>query len=116
MNNVIFYTDRFIPVWAAGCARGPFIFIRPRYKDDAGLLAHERVHVKQWLRTFGLHGLLYLLSDKYKLGAEVQAYKAQAACYPDDRRPAFAKFISENYGLAITPAAALELLTKNEFL
>lgn len=107
---MVFYTDWFIPAWAAGCARGPFVFIRPQYKDDAGLLAHEKVHVKQWLRTLGLHGLLYWLLDKYKLASEVEAYKVQATHYPDDRRPLFARFIAMHYGLGITQQTALALL------
>lgn len=104
---MIFYTNWFIPAWAA---RGPFIFIRPAYKDDAGLLAHEKVHVKQWLRTLGLHGLLYLMSDKYKLAAEVEAYKAQATSYPDDRRPQLAAHLAAHYDLDITQHEALERL------
>lgn len=106
----VFYTNRFVPTGSAGCARGPLIFIRPEYKGDAGLLAHERVHVWQWLRTLGLHSFLYLLSDSYKLACEVEAYKAQAACYADDRTPMFAIYIADDYGLNITAAEALKLL------
>lgn len=108
--SIVFYTDRWIKPAFAGCARGPLIFIRPQYRGDAGLLAHERVHVRQWLQTLSLHSFLYLLVPAYKLWAEAQAYRAQAACYPDDRRPAFAQMIATRYGLDVTPAAALVLL------
>lgn len=107
---MVFYTDWFIPARLAACTRGPFIFIRPAYKDDAGLLAHEKVHVKQWLRTLGLHGLLYLLFDKYKLASEVEAYKVQASLYSDDRRPQLAAHLATHYGLNITQHEALKRL------
>lgn len=106
----VFYTNFAVPTGSAGCARGPFIFIRPQYKDDAGLLAHEQTHVKQWLRTLGLHSFMYLLSDSYKLASEVEAYKEQAKHYPDDRMPLFAKYISDDYGLSVTAIDALKLL------
>lgn len=110
----VFYTNLFVPKGSAGCARGPLIFIRPEYKNDAGLLAHERVHVRQWLRTIYslgvVHSLLYLFSDSYKLAAEVEAYQEQAKHYPDDRTPQFAVFIADDYGLDISAAEALKLL------
>jgi hypothetical protein len=107
----VFYTNTFVPAGSAGCARGPFIFIRPEYRGDAGLLAHEKVHVRQACKgLFIVHALLYLLSDKYKLAAEVEAYKEQAKHYEDDRTPQFAVFISDDYGLSITAAEALKLL------
>jgi hypothetical protein len=102
----VFYTNFAVPKGSAGCARGPLIFIRPEYKGDAGLLAHERVHVRQWLRTIYtlglLHSLRYLLSDDYRLACEVEAYREQARHYPDDRLRVFAWFISRDYGLSIT--------------
>ncbi len=79
-----FYTNKFIPSGSAGCARGPCIFIRPDHRGDAGLLAHEQVHVSQWWRTLGLHSLLYLVSKKYRLAAEVEAYRKQLE-YPHPR-------------------------------
>jgi hypothetical protein len=106
----VFYTNFGVIDGFAGTARGPFIFIRPEYKGDAGLLAHEKVHVWQWLRTLGLHSFLYPLSDRYRLAAEVECYREQAKHYPDDRMPRFAAFISKYYGLRITAKAALDLL------
>ena len=40
-----------------GTAQGPIIKILPKYKDDEGLLEHERVHVHQWYAALAL-GLL----------------------------------------------------------
>jgi hypothetical protein len=107
---LVFYTDFLVPDKSAGCARGPFIFIRPKYKHDIGLLKHEQEHVKQWLMTLGFHGLLYLLFDKYKLWAEVQAYKKQSLYYEQDRLELFAEYIANDYKLDITPKAALDKL------
>lgn len=101
-ENMIFYTDRFIKNGFAGCSRGPFIFIRPAYRADEGLIAHERVHRWQWFTTLSLHSFLYLLWPDYKLRSEVEAYREQARYYADDRRPFFAKMICEKYGLNVT--------------
>lgn len=83
-----------------GRSFGVFIQIDEKYKDDKGLLAHERVHVKQFLRLWlsailigivllylgydfgiipiiagiGLHGLLYKFSSIYRYKAEVEAF------------------------------------------
>lgn len=110
----VFYTDRFVSEGARGCCRGPLIFIRPQYRDDRGLLEHEKVHRRQWLRTLGIHSLLYLFVPEYKLASEVEAFKVQAECYTDDRLPYFAKIISTRYNLKVTEEAALKLLRESE--
>ena len=111
---MIFYTNRLIPKGAAACARGPFIFIRLEYRGDKGLLAHERVHVWQAIRgLFIVHALCYLLSGRYKLACEVEAYREQSNHYADDRLPLFARFIAERYGLNISADRALKLLRES---
>jgi len=111
---MVFYTDKFIPKRFAGYTIGPFIWIRPKYKDDIGLLTHEKTHAKQWYYTLGISSFLYLVSKKYRLWAEVQAYKAQFKCPPanvqNSYRVAYSKFISERYGLNVTSNEAYELL------
>lgn len=108
---MIIYTNYFIPPQHHACTRGPIIFIRPEYKDDAGLLAHEKVHVRQWWRTLGLHSFLYLFSKEYKLRAEVEAYKAQAEYVQGhDPMPTYAHFIATKYNLNTTEEEALALL------
>lgn len=105
-----FYTDKFIPDFAAACARGPVIFIRPKYKEDKGLLEHEKTHRMQWILTLGLHSLFYLFSNTYKLWSEVEAYKKQLQYYSDDRADLFAGFIATKYNLNISKENALKLL------
>lgn len=109
---MIIYTNCFIPKQHQACTRGPVILIRPEYKGDNGLLEHEKVHRRQWLRTFGLHSLLYIFVPDYRLEAEVEAFREQLKHYPDDRRQRFAELIAENYGLDITPDEALALLNE----
>lgn len=105
----IVYTEA-IPQQYAGLFEPPWtIKIRPAYRMDAGLLEHEKEHYRQFCRTVGLHVLLYAWVPRYRLWAEVQAYKVQLK-YPRGSAALFAKFISEDYGLDISPEKALALL------
>ena len=105
----VFYTDKFIPATAAGATRLMFIFIRPKYKDDVGLLQHELKHVEQLYRN-PLHSYFYLLSKSYRLKCEVEAYKEQLKHYANDRTDLFAEFIAKYYNLNITQEEAKQLL------
>lgn len=49
-----------------------------------------------------VHPLLYKFVKKYKLWAEVSAYKVQNDCYPDDRTDLFAGFIAIKYKLEMS--------------
>ena len=139
---MIFYTDRFVPENSAACARGPFIFIRPEKRGDRGLLEHERLHVKQWFVVtavsiiaylvfahvvyqhtqfpvfsitpvfVALNGVIYTVFQRYRLYSEVAAYRVQARYYSDDRRPLFARFICDKYGLSVNYADVLADLNR----
>jgi|WetSurMetagenome_2_1015567.scaffolds.fasta_scaffold283328_3 hypothetical protein len=110
MLALTFYTTRFSRPEFAGRAFGPVIVIKPEYRNDRGLLEHEREHVRQFWSHFPVHGLLYALSKKYRLRMEVLAYRKQLLFYPDDRTTLFAGYIASKYGLNITGAQAYELL------
>jgi hypothetical protein len=73
----VFYTNLFIRKRFDGLSIGPFVFIRPECRNDKGLLAHELVHVEQFYRYWGLNGLLYFFSKKWRLRFELEAYKKQ---------------------------------------
>lgn len=132
---IVQYTDN-VPAPHGGVTYGPWVRILPKYRGDAGLLAHELVHVKQfwigllaalpWLYTlFTLQpsdalrayavavGLivvaLFAMRKRLILMAEVAAYKVQMT-YAPHAALIFAGFISTRYGLDITPDAALKLL------
>lgn len=104
-----FYTTHLIPSRFAGCAIGPFIFIKSAYKDDHGLLAHEKCHVEQFWRNPFLHGLRYRFSKSYRLACEVEAYKVQLTHSPGNEL-LFAGFIADKYNINITTKEAMELL------
>ena len=127
---------------SAGCARGPFIFIRPEYESDFGLHEHELMHVKQWavvtlistivlavlfslmvdapalplmvVAAGGVYRALYRISPKFKLWAEVMAYKKQLGYYTDDRSELFAGFITNSkiYNLKVEYNMVLNKLRK----
>jgi hypothetical protein len=99
---MIFFTNFGIPKQYDGCTRGPFIFIRPEYSENYGLIEHEKVHVKQFWRTFGFHVIFSLLSSKYRLRSEIEAYKRQMDVIGDKTDPSIArvaKMLHENYNL-----------------
>lgn len=109
MLHLTFYTNLFIPSRFLGVTFGPFIFIRPKGKDDNGILQHELTHVKQFWRN-PLFGLWYQFSKKDRLKYEAEAYKVQLKCYPDDRTNVFAQLLVSNYNLGITLDEALAAL------
>lgn len=121
--------------YQAARAIGPAVIVRPEKRGDAGLIAHEVEHVKQWafltalcggaiyaagaafepVRAFwplggAAHTVFYAIFQKYRLFAEVRAYRRQLRYYPDDRREQFAKFLALRYGLPLTEAEAFEKL------
>ena len=106
-----FYTDCFLKPWQAAAVIGPVILIRPKYRDDVGLLKHELEHVKQGFATLGLHIPLYLLSKRYRLWAEASAYKEQMR-WPNGTGSSMSldtaarRLAAPEYNLGITEAEA----------
>lgn len=45
--SLTIYTDN-LPPDVGGCANGPVVRIRTKYRDDPGIHAHEAEHVRQW--------------------------------------------------------------------
>ena len=98
------YTEK-IASGFGGTAQGPFIKMLSKYKDDSGLIEHEKTHVRQWYAVLAiglllctlltllvspslwplyglaplLHQLLYKLVRAYRRWCEVQAYRKQIA-------------------------------------
>ena len=106
---MIIFTD-LMPTRFSGYTIGPFILIRPRCKDDAGLLAHEKVHVSQFWRSLGILPLLSLFIPSLRLKCEVEAYRKQLESNPTSAE-LYATFISTKYGLSISVTDAFKLLT-----
>lgn len=111
-NYLLFYTDRFVPKRFDAYSFGPIILLPPSKKDDIGLLEHEKVHVNQFWRTLGINGLFYLLSKKFRLKYEVEAYRKQLEFCKDQyfSKQIFANFIAYKYNLNITYQEAFDLL------
>ncbi|WP_207910435.1 hypothetical protein [Crenobacter luteus] len=99
------YTDR-LPSGVGGTANDPIVRIRPEYRADAGIHAHEYEHVRQWYQEgvvgmalvallalvggthwslalaiapagMATHSLAYALWARHRLWCEVQAYQVQ---------------------------------------
>lgn len=54
--------------------------IRPKYKDDKGLLNHELKHVEQFYNDY-LYGLKYNFSKAFRYKMELEAYTEQVKEY-----------------------------------
>lgn len=108
----VIYTDD-MPANTAGYAYGRRkIFIRPEYKDDAGILAHEVGHIQQaWRNPW--HGSMYPNLKWYRLKCEVECYKIQLKANPyswPDYAEKYAGFIANDYGLNVSKEDGLKLL------
>lgn len=137
--SLIFMVDS-LPDGYAGVANGPIIRILKKYKDDKGLIEHEKTHVWQfWLCTvlgfIGLSilsrynpqftvalplctsvgGLLYQFVPSYRLWSEVQAYKKQLSFSTDRERHAtlYGIFVATKYRLKISAEQATKLIKGN---
>lgn len=100
--GLVIYTN--YGVRMGGITYGPLVLIKPKYKEDRGLLEHELTHTKQFWNP--------LKWFKGKLAWEVEAYREQLKWYPDDRSWQLAWFIANKYGLDITQEEAHKLLTQ----
>lgn len=107
-----FYTDLLVPKRFGAYTVGFLIFIKTKYKNDRGLLEHEKVHVRQFWRSFGLFGIAYKLSNHYRLKYEIEAYKEQLrySKNPEHSKDVFAEYLATKYDLPISKEYARSLL------
>lgn len=112
MIHFVFYTERFVRKGMGGIVFGPFIFIRPKYRNDVGLLEHEKVHVWQFWRTWGMYLILYNLSKTWRLWWEVEGYKEQMKHSVVDRSYLYANFIALKYRIPVSVEEARRLLNQ----
>lgn len=123
-----------------GEAFGPFINIKPKYKEDEGLHVHEYVHVLQWyfwlgfftllggwvfyatgelslagvVAAFGIvtHNAAYAIIRPYQKWCEVYCYRKQIACYPKGTSIDFAvEALMRKYTFKMTEAEARKALS-----
>jgi hypothetical protein len=63
------------PFWAF--TAWPFIVVRPKHADDAGIIAHEMVHYREQAWITPIWWVRYWLSKSFRVAAEVRAYQVQ---------------------------------------
>lgn len=118
-----------------GTAQGPLIKILPKYKNDTGLIEHEKTHVFQWYAALAIwlllcallslvvspplwpmcglapfvHPVLYKLVRPYRQWCEVQAYRKQLATggYSTGEFAVIALVEKYDLGLSLDKARAL---------
>ncbi len=97
--------------FAAGLTLCPrLVLVHPAARGDAGLLAHEMVHVAQMRRDGTLRFLWrYLMSRRHRLAYEVEAYRVSVRHAPHGLTQ-FARALSRSYWLRIGEPEALALL------
>lgn len=101
-------TTNFVPHGFDALTLWPFVFVRPERADDAPLMAHEMVHYREQAWRTPVWVLRYLLSRRFRLAAEVRAYKVQIAL--GGITPDGAADMLLRYDLDITNDQALEAL------
>ncbi|TPQ31218.1 hypothetical protein [Cupriavidus pinatubonensis] len=101
-----------VPRGFDGFTPGPLILLRPGASH--ALIEHEKVHVRQFWRSWGLMGVLYLLSRRWRLRYEVEAYREQLRHCPPGTARSMARMLSTKYCLRITEDEAYRLLTGSE--
>lgn len=80
--HLVIVTDRFIPPEFSARAIAFVILVRPSCRDNAALIAHELVHVKQWWRAPVISDILYMCSSHYRYKYELEAYREQLKLDP----------------------------------
>ena len=134
-----YYLVRYVeklPNGFGGTAQGPFIRILPKYKDDIGLLEHEKLHVRQWYAWLAigllfsapltllvspslwplyglapfLNQLFYKFVRPYRRWCEVRAYRKQLATGGYDSTDFAVTALVEKYDLHLSTDKAKALL------
>ena len=86
------------------------VFIHSRYKEDQGLLEHEKLHQEQ-MKVTGtwLFWWKYLTDRNFRLASELACYKKQLGYGASPFT--LADYLSKDYYLGINFSQAYELLT-----
>lgn len=95
-----------IPKGFSAVSLWPFIFVRPEHRSDNILIEHELVHYREQAFIVPLWVLLYLVSRKFRLAAEVRAYTRQIELGGVTREQAAHALL--NYRLGITYGKAMQ--------
>jgi len=97
-----------VPKGFSAISLWPFIFVRPEHCNDTALIEHELVHYKEQAWITPMWVILYLVSRKFRLAAEVRAYSRQIELGGVTREQAAYALLS--YRLGITYGKAMQAL------
>ena len=105
-----------MPGRLVGLCVGPFVVVREDYASDYPTIVHELTHCKQFWRGLAvLHLIRYYGSRRYRLKAEVEAFRAELdACVPAERRQRLhesARSLASSYSLGLDTEACRLLLS-----
>jgi hypothetical protein len=101
-------STQLIPKGFSACSLWPFIFDRPEHRIDSALIEHELVHYREQAWIMPVWVILYLVSRKFRLAAEVRAYTRQIEVGGVTREQAAHALLS--YRLGITFRKAMQVL------
>ena len=125
-----------LPNGFGGTAQGPLIKLLTKYKDDVGLIEHEKTHVRQWYAVLGiglllctllmllvspylwplyglapvLYQLLYKFVRPFRRWCEVRAYRKQIKTGGYTNNDFAANALADKYTLGLSVADARALL------
>ena len=102
-------STRFIPKGFVACSLWPFILVKPEERGNVALIEHELVHYREQAWIMPAWVLLYLVSRRFRLAAEIRAYTRQIALGGVSREQAAQALLG--YRLGITLATALKALS-----
>ena len=88
----------------SACSLWPFIFVRPEHRNDIALIEHELVHYREQAWITPVWVLLYLVSRKFRLSAEVRAYTRQIELGGVTREQAAHALLSYRLGISYSKA------------
>ncbi len=97
-----------VPKGFSACSLWPLILVRPEHRSDIALIEHELVHYREQAWITPVWVLLYLVSRKFRLAAEVRAYARQIELGGVTREQAAHALLS--YRLGITLDRAIQAL------
>jgi hypothetical protein len=105
-----------MPGRLVGLCVGPFVVVREDYASDYPTIVHELTHCKQfWRGLTVLHLIRYYGSRRYRLRAELEAFRAELdACAPGERRQRLlesARSLASSYSLGLDTEACRLLLS-----
>jgi hypothetical protein len=107
-----------MPGRLVGLCVGPFVVVREDYASDYPTIVHELTHCKQfWRGLTVLHLIRYYGSRRYRLKAELEAFRAELdACAPGERRQRLlesARSLASSYSLGLDTEACRLLLSSS---